>query len=141
MPPCRLNATFHSPWRQIHCESNKCSIYDSLIPGNHIYGKCSSLSHLDATTTFELLFKSAELSTFTPEEKQEYQRNMTSELDIKNQIAYAHITGKAEGLAEGEAKGKAEGKAEVARKMLERGIERETISELTGLSPEEVAAL
>ena len=70
---------------------------------------------------------------------------MTSELDIKNQIAYAHITGlaegKSEGLAEGEAKGKAEGKAEVARKMLERGIERETISELTGLSPEEVAAL
>ena len=62
---------------------------------------------------------------------------MTSELDIKNQIAYARITG----LAEGEAKGKAEGKAEVARKMLERGIERETISELTGLSPEEVASL
>ena len=62
---------------------------------------------------------------------------MTSELDIKNQIAYARITGKAEGLAEGEA----EGKTEEARRMLEKGIKRETISELTGLSPEEVASL
>ena len=92
-----------------------------------------------------LLFKSAELSTFTPEEKQEYQRNMTSELDIKNQIAYAHITGlaegKAEGKAEGLAEGKAEGKAEVARKMLERDFPVAMVAEVTGLSEAEIMAL
>ena len=112
-----------------------------LIPGNHICGKCSSLRHLDATTTFELFFKSVELSTFTPEEKQEYQRNMTSELDIKNQIAYAHMEGLAEGKAEGLAVGEAKVKAEVARRMLERDFPVGMVAEVTGFSEAEIMAL
>ena len=88
-----------------------------------------------------LLFKSAELSTFTPEERKEYQKNMTSELDIKNQIAYAHIKGIEEGKEEGRQEGLAEGKADIARKMLQMKMEIATVAEATGLNKEEIAAL
>ena len=88
-----------------------------------------------------LLFKSAELSTFTPEERKEYQKNMTSELDIKNQIAYARIKGKEEGLAEGLAEGAALRNMEIARKMLELKSDPALISQATGLSEAEIAAL
>ena len=51
------------------------------------------------------LFDSAELATFTADERIKYQNDMTTQRDIINQIAYA----KKEGHAEGEAKGRQEG--------------------------------
>ena len=60
---------------------------------------------------FELLFNSAEIAKFTPEEKIKYEYDMTTERDIRNQIAY----GREEGRAEGRAKGRAEGRAEAIR--------------------------
>ena len=62
---------------------------------------------------------------------------MTTERDIRNQIAYAHDTG----LAEGREKGMAEGKAEVAAKMKACGMSIEDISELTGLNEDQIQAL
>ena len=50
---------------------------------------------------FKLLFESAELSTFTPTERIRYIEDMTTERDLKNQMAYAENKGKAEGRAEG----------------------------------------
>lgn len=50
-------------------------------------------------------------------------------------------TAKEEGFSEGEAKGKAEGKAEIAKKMLAAGIPAEQITEFTGLTAEQLAAL
>lgn len=49
--------------------------------------------------------------------------------------------GRAEGLAEGLAEGKAEAQKETAKKMLEKRIDIETISEITGLSKEEIEEL
>jgi predicted transposase/invertase (TIGR01784 family) len=48
---------------------------------------------------------------------------------------------KAEGLAEGKAEGKTEGKWETAKRMFLRGFEIETISQLSGLSVEDVEKL
>ena len=47
---------------------------------------------------FKLLFESAEISTFTPTERIRYIEDMTTERDLKNQMAYAENKGKAEGL-------------------------------------------
>ena len=44
--------------------------------------------------------------------------------------------GMAEGLAKGEAKGRAEGILDTARKMLEAGIDKSTIAQITGLDPD-----
>ena len=86
---------------------------------------------------------------------------MNTERDTFNQIEYAretgreegreegHKVGKEEGLKEGKEEGKEEGRAEgvkqnsfdIAKRMLEKGIDIETISELTGLTAEEVSIL
>ena len=78
---------------------------------------------------------------------------MNTERDTYNQIEYARETGREEGreegLKEGHKKGHAEGREEgakqksfdIAQRMLEKGIDIETISELTGLTAEEVSRL
>ena len=78
---------------------------------------------------------------------------MNTERDTYNQIEYARETGREEGreegLKEGHKKGHAEGRAEgakqksfdIAQRMLEKGIDIETISELTGLTAEDVSRL
>ncbi len=106
---------------------------------------------------FELLFNSAEIAKFTPEEIVKYERDMTTERDIRNQIAYSReeglaeglekgraegkaeglAEGKAEGLAEGKAEGLAEGKAEVAKALEHLGIDADIIRKATGLSIED----
>jgi len=94
---------------------------------------------------FELLFNSAEIAKFTPEEIVKYERDMTTERDIRNQIAYSREEGLAEGLekgraegkAEGLAEGKAEGKAEVAKALEHLGIDADIIRKATGLSIED----
>ena len=82
---------------------------------------------------FKLLFDSAELANFTADERAKYQLDMTTERDIQNQIEYARQKGREEGLRE---------KAiDAARAFLKLGIPVETVSEGTGLSPDEVKAL
>ena len=79
---------------------------------------------------FELLINSAEISKFTPEEKIKYEYDMTTERDIRNQIAY----GREEGRAEGRAKGRAEGRAEairlVTKALKDKGFSDEDIASI-----------
>ena len=74
---------------------------------------------------FKILFESAEISTFTPTERIRYIEDMTTERDLKNQMAYAENKGKAEGRAEGLAEGM-EQMAEAMRQecMSEEDIQR-----------------
>ena len=78
---------------------------------------------------------------------------MNTERDTYNQIEYAretgreegHKVGKEEGLKVGREEGRAEGAKQnsfdIAKRMLQKGIAIETISELTGLTAEEVSRL
>ena len=78
---------------------------------------------------FDLLFTSADLRNFAPEEKSKYLSDMTTERDIRNQIDYA----REEAVAKRN--------REIARAMREKGYAPAVIQELTGLSPEEIEAL
>ena len=115
---------------------------------------CYSLKHAGSldrlpeelrVRAFERLFEACEIAKFTPEEKLRYEHDMITERDYDNIIYTAKVEGrtegKAEGLAEGEAKGRAEGKTDVARAMKAKGLEISLISELTGLSEEEIQRL
>ena len=62
---------------------------------------------------------------------------MNTERDTYNQIEYARETGREEGREEG-AKQKS---FDIAKRMLEKGIDVETISELTGLTEKEIYKL
>lgn len=98
---------------------------------------------------FNRLFEEAEIARFSPQELHEYEDSLKAYRDIKNSIDTAlelgreqgHEQGVEEGLAKGRAEGLAEGRAEIAVAMLAKGMDIDTISELTGLSMEEVKAL
>ena len=110
---------------------------------------------------FKLLFDYAEIATFTPEEKIQYELDMTTEQDRINQLAYATKKamekgmaeglekglekGLEEGLQKGRAEGWAEGKAIAAREMalalLRLGVSEDIIVQSTGLNASEVEAL
>lgn len=98
---------------------------------------------------FQKLFEAAEIARFTPDEKNKYEESLKYYRDLKNVVdssfdegkAEGLAEGKAEGLAEGKAEGLAEGKAEIALQMKLKGLETSLISEVTGLSVEEIENL
>ena len=47
------------------------------------------------------LFESAEIATFTPEERVKYQNDMTTERDRYNQLVFAEAKGREQGREEG----------------------------------------
>ena len=79
-----------------------------------------------AAEIFELLFSSAEIAKFAPEEKIKYENDMTTERDIRNQIAY----GREEGRAEGKAEGKAEERRLIMEKLKKKGFSDAEVAEL-----------
>ena len=102
---------------------------------------------------FTKLFDVAELAQLDDEDRIKYIKSMNTERDTYNQIEYARETGREEGLEEGHKVGKEEGLKEglkegakrnsfdIAKRMLEKGIDIETISELTGLTEKEISKL
>ncbi len=124
-------------------------------------GTLDSLPEELRTDVFERLFRACEIAKFDRDTKLIYEKDMITERDYQNIIdtaaedgraegfAEGEAKGKAEGLAEGEAKGRSEGKAEglaegkvlIAKAMVAKGMDRNTISEITGLSDEELESL
>ena len=106
---------------------------------------------------FTKLFDVAELAQLDDKDRIKYIKAMNTERDTYNQIEYARESGREEGLEEGHKKGHKEGKEEglkegraegvkqnsfdIAKRMLEKGIDIETISELTGLTEKEISEL
>ena len=113
----------------------------------------------------ERMMQLESLFTRDPDLLRDYLIDLRDRLDYENSFKWARTDGltkgRAEGLVEGEAKGRAEGraegeakgraegmaqgearaKAEMARSLLRMGLEVEKVSEVTGLSPEAIAAL
>ena len=91
---------------------------------------------------FRLLFDSAEIAKFTAQEKIKYEYDMTTERDIRNQIAYAHDKGVEEGIERGIEQGIERG----IEQGIEQGIqsERSRIEEnlrKKGMSDDDIANL
>ncbi len=82
---------------------------------------------------FDLLFTSANLSNFTAEDKIKYHNDMTTERDIRNQIAFARDKGLEEGITQRN--------EEIAKAMLAEGFDAATILKFTGLTAEQLSAL
>ena len=76
------------------------------------------------TELFRLLFETAEIATFTPQELTKYDFDMTTERDIKNQIAYAEEKGLEKGLE----KGREEERARIIGELRKQGVPEEVIA-------------
>lgn len=89
------------------------------------------------------------INPYTPEERREYEESVKNYWDYYSTMTTAINKSRAEGIAEGMAKGMAEGMAkgetkanrENARKMKELGADTDFISQITGLTAEEIEAL
>lgn len=83
--------------------------------------------------------------SMTAEEKKEYDRHMDNIMVQNDVLDTAREEGLAEGRAEGLAEGLAEGRAEeknsIAINMLKIGLDADTISLATGLTPEQIRSL
>ena len=77
---------------------------------------------------FRILFESAEIATFTPQERTKYIYDMTTERDIRNQLTYARKEGREEG--------REEERLMTARKLAELGVDPAIIEKATGVKIE-----
>ena len=78
---------------------------------------------------FDLLFNSADISNFAKEDKIKYENNMTTERDIRNQIAYARN------------EGREEEKHAIAKSLKTQGVPLGIIAEATGLAEDAIKNL
>ncbi|MGN0190301.1 MAG: Rpn family recombination-promoting nuclease/putative transposase [Candidatus Cryptobacteroides sp.] len=97
---------------------------------------------INPSPKLDRLVRACDKAAFTPEKKLEYERIMLNELDQKNLIYQAEERGELKGREIGRAEGKAEGRTEektmIARNMLLKGYGLSVVSELTGLSEDEL---
>ena len=90
---------------------------------------------------FGRLFDVAEYARLDDKERKNYVNAMNTARDTYNQIAYALKKGHKEGHDEGREEGREEKAYEIARKMIAKGLDVDTIAELTGLTKDEILTL
>ena len=86
---------------------------------------------------FRKIFEVSELYNMDQDTRDKVIHKMTTERDLRNQMAYACQ----EAIEEGRAEGRAEVHAEVAREMLADGMPVDKIAKYTDLSIEEIEML
>ena len=80
--------------------------------------------------TIPPLFETAEIAKFTPQEKTKYENDMTTERDIRNQIATAREQGVEEGIEIGMEKGREEERSRIVAELRKQGVSEEVITKL-----------
>ena len=81
---------------------------------------------------FRLLFETAEIATFTPQEKIRLENDMRTERDLRNQIAYARESGVEEGLARGREEGREEERSRMLAELRKQGVPEDVIARAVG---------
>ena len=111
--------------------------------------------NINPNTDFGLkkLFEQAEIARYSESERRQYYESQKEYWDYYSTMktsydkgrakghAQGRAEGRAEGLVEGEAKGRTEERMANARRMKELGIDRSVISQVTGLTVEEIETL
>ena len=98
---------------------------------------------------FKRLAELADSHCLSQEEQEKYDESLKAADDYYGVLMSYYMNGIDEGVAKGEAKGFAKGEArgshhkslEIARKMLAKGMDENTIMEMTGLTQEEIRKL
>ena len=113
------------------------TMYDKWM---YVLKNLSSLMNRPAALqerVFTRLFEQAEISKFNSDELRMYEDSVNAFRDIVNAIRSAEK----KKFAEGRAKGLAEGRAEIVRAMLAKGMAKDLIAELTGMSVDDINRL
>lgn len=76
------------------------------------------------------LFETAEIATFTPQEKNKLDNDMRTERDLRNQIAYAHDKGLEEGIEQGIERGRESERSRIKESLGRKGYSEEEIAKI-----------
>ena len=120
---------------------------DLNTPADYLLYAVKNIGEMDAMPNeykgsgLEKMFELCRFATMTLAEQRQYLAEYMAELDEHSRIVSAINEGKRIGETEGRMKGLAEGRAEVAKAMLAKGLAGQMISECTGLTAEDLAAL
>ncbi|MCQ2147626.1 MAG: hypothetical protein MJZ16_08930, partial [Bacteroidales bacterium] len=87
------------------------------------------------------LFYAAEKANFGKEKTIIYQQDAMTEKDYEHDMYYSKLEGREEGLEEGIARGKKTQALEIAKTMISKGLAKDLIVEMTGLTEEEIKSL
>ena len=87
---------------------------------------------------FTRLFEQAEIAKFNKEDRRGYEQSMKAYRDISNAIIGAKMLGRKEGIEEGRKEGRKESLIEIARKLKAKGMGQYDISEIIGLSVDDM---
>ena len=87
------------------------------------------------------LFTATELASMTIAQRENYEHEMRTELDIIAERQFAVEQAEARGEARGEVRGEAKQKAEIAKAMLADKVAPEVVAKYTGLTLEEIQQL
>ena len=90
---------------------------------------------------FLSLFEKAQIARFDPEERTAYESSLKYYRDLKNVIDTARDEGREEGREEGERVGYQKALLETVGKMLGKGLSEADISDLVGVSLDDVEAI
>ena len=90
---------------------------------------------------FDHLAKLADVRCLSSEEQEKYDESIKAVDDYYGVLMSYYMNGIDEGVAKGEARGSHHKSLEIARKMLAKGMDENTIMEITGLTQEEIRKL
>ena len=125
--------------KQVDELSNK---YEKWLYVIRNLNRLDSIPQILQERIFERLFEIAEIAKFTPEQVQSYEDSLKVYRDLKSSLDTAEEKGLKEGLKKGKAEGKLEGRVErnveIALAMLKKGMSISDISEITGLTEQEI---
>ena len=90
---------------------------------------------------FKRLAELADSHCLSQEEQEKYDESLKAADDYYGVLMSYYMNGIDEGVAKGEARGSHHKSLEIARKMLAKGMDENTIMEITGLTQEEIRKL
>ena len=127
-------------------EEEECeSLMDMWLYNIRNMGARQEVAFMRNNEIFKRLEKVTSVASLTPEERRSYEADVKNTRDTINQIRTAEERGEKRGEKKGEKRGekKGEKKAQlrIARNMLIRGMDREAIAAMTGLSIADIERL
>ena len=90
---------------------------------------------------FDHLAKLADVRFLSSEEREKYDESIKAADDYYGVLMSYYMNGIDEGVAKGEARGSHHKSLEIAKKMMAKGMDENTIMEITGLTQEEIRKL
>ena len=90
---------------------------------------------------FDHLAKLADVRCLSSEEQEKYDESLKAADDYYGVLMSYYMNGIDEGVAKGEARGSHHKSLEIAKKMMAKGMDENTIMEITGLTQEEIRKL